>query len=282
MRNMEVMVGVDGSDAGTSALREAAGLAASLGWRLAVTTVVPPYGGNMSLLGLKRAQENLAAPFMDILEGALETARATGAEAVGILEEGRPYERLVDLATERGTELTVLGSGLGFMERLVSGNTIRRVVGYGYGDVLVVPQGTKVDFSRILNPVDGSAAGFTATDKALDLGRMFGGTVLALHVIEAETPVRQVPELMDGLACMGRECLGEVRARADAIGVNLQTITTEGLAPEVIARTAREREASMIVMSARGQGGLRRLLMGSVTSKVMKLAPCPVYITHHK
>ncbi len=281
MRKMEVMVGVDGSDAGMNALREAAGLAASLGWRLAVVSVVPPYGGNMNLLNLKRAQHNLAAPFQEILDRALETARAAGAEAVGILEEGKPYERLVDLAAARGTELTVLGSGLSFMERLVSGNTIRRVVGYGMGDVLVVPQGTHFDCRLILNPVDGSRAGFTATDKALDLGRMFGGTVLSLHVIEAETPVRDVPELMDGLACRGRECLAEVQARAEAIGVDLETMNTEGLAPEVIARTARERGASLVVMSARGEGGLRRLLMGSVTSKVMKLAPCPIYIAHN-
>lgn len=278
MRRMEIIVGADGSEAGRCALREAARIAVSLGWRLTVVAVVPPYEGNMHLLTMGRVRHDLAAPFRRTLEEAVAQAREAGAEVEGVLEEGRPWERLVDLGTARGAELTVLGGGHGFMDRLVTGNTVRRVVGYGSSDVLVVPADMRFDCGLILNPVDGSRAGFAAADKALDLGRMFGGGVLALHVVEAEGNVRALPELMADLADQGRRSLSEVRAMADALGVELETMTAEGLAPEVITRTARERGATLIVMSSHGNTGLRRLLMGGVTSKVVKLAPCPVYI----
>jgi len=278
MRKMEVVVGVDGSDAGRGALREAVRFATSLDWRLTIVAVVPPYEGNMHLLTMGRIMNDLVAPFRDILEQAEAEAAEAGADVHAVLEEGRPWERLVDLAAARGAQLTVLGGGNGFMDRLVTGNTVRRVVGYGQSDVLVVPAGMRFDCSRILNPVDGSPAGFDAADKALDLGRMFAGAVTALHVVEAERNVRAMPELMDDLAVRARACLDEVRARADAVGVPLETLSAEGLATEVITRVAKEREASLIVMSSHGQTGLRRLLMGGVTSKVVKLAPCPVYI----
>ncbi|MBU1004099.1 MAG: universal stress protein [Proteobacteria bacterium] len=97
--------------------------------------------------------------------------------------------------------------------------------------------------------------------------------------IKAERHVQVVTELMNDLTSRGHECLAEVRARAEALGVNLETMNTNGLAPEVITRVAKERGATLIVMSSHGQTGLRRLLMGGVTSKVIKLAPCPIYIS---
>jgi len=279
MRDMEIIVGVDGSEAGQSALREAVRFATALDWRLTIVSVVPPYEGNMHLLTMGRIIHDLKDPFRETLELAESEARLAGARVQAVLEEGRPWKRLVDLASAREAQLTVLGGGHGFMDRLITGNTVRRVVGYGSSDVLVVPAGMKFDCSRILNPVDGSNRGFNATDRALDLGRLFGGSVLALHVVEAERNVRAMPELMDDLNSKSRQCLEEVVARADAMGVELETLSAEGLAPAVITQVAKDQEASLIVMSSHGQTGLRRLLMGSVTSKVVKLSPCPVYIT---
>lgn len=279
MPKTEIMVGVDDSDAGQSALQEAVRIAVSLKWRLTIVSVVPPYEGNMHLLSLRHIHDNMVKPFRDGLEHAVTLARQAGVDAEGILEEGHPWERLVDLAAARGPELTVLGCNHGFMDRLVIDKTVRRVVGYGSSDVLVVPTGMRFECGLILNPVDGSRAAFVAADKALDLGRLFGGTVLSLHVIDVERHVRAVPELMSDLTSRGDEYLDEVRARAGALGVQLETMNAEGLAPEVITRVSKERGATLIVMSSHGQTGLRRLLMGGVTSKIVKLAPCPIYIT---
>jgi nucleotide-binding universal stress UspA family protein len=45
---------------------------------------------------------------------------------------------------------------------------------------------------------------------------------------------------------------------------------------EVIVETAKARKADLIVMATHGRGGLSHLLMGSVTEKVVRSAPCPV------
>ena len=49
-----------------------------------------------------------------------------------------------------------------------------------------------------------------------------------------------------------------------------------GSAAETIVRVAQERDADLIVMGTHGRTGLQHVLLGSVTEKVVRLAPCPV------
>lgn len=279
MRKLQIVVGVDGSDAGRCALREAVRIATSLEWRLTIVAVVPPYEGNMYVFTMGRVRDDLGAPFREILDAAVDEARSMGADVEGVLEHGRPWERLIDVACTKNAQLTVLGGGHNFMDRLVAGNTVRRVIGYGYGDMLVVPADMHFDCGVILTPVDGSVAGFDAADKALDLGRLFGGEVLALYVKEDDHD-RLGGEGADSME-NGYACLHEVDARAGALGVAVEPLYATGAPAEAIYRIATERGASLIVMSPHGHRGLRRLLMGGVISKVVKQAPCPVYITRH-
>ena len=47
---------------------------------------------------------------------------------------------------------------------------------------------------------------------------------------------------------------------------------------DIVIEVARERKASIIVMGSRGRTGLPHLLMGSVAEKVVRDAPCPVFM----
>jgi nucleotide-binding universal stress UspA family protein len=48
-------------------------------------------------------------------------------------------------------------------------------------------------------------------------------------------------------------------------------------APEIVI-VAEEIDAGLIVMGSRGQGGIRRALLGSVSESVVKHAHCPVLV----
>ena len=57
------------------------------------------------------------------------------------------------------------------------------------------------------------------------------------------------------------------------------TVATGDAAEELI-RISRERDAELLVVGSRGTGGFARLLLGSVSSKVMDHAACPVVVVH--
>ncbi|MGE5808350.1 MAG: universal stress protein, partial [Nitrospirota bacterium] len=72
--------------------------------------------------------------------------------------------------------------------------------------------------------------------------------------------------------------VADVKKQADAAGVRAETFVGEAEAYQAVNNLAREQKADMIVLGSHGRTGLRRLLMGSVTEKVIGYAPCPVLV----
>lgn len=69
-----------------------------------------------------------------------------------------------------------------------------------------------------------------------------------------------------------------VAEKARSRGLACQTRVGVGPAYRVIVDTATEWEAGLIVMGSHGRTGLKRLLMGSVTERVVGEVPCPVLV----
>jgi nucleotide-binding universal stress UspA family protein len=72
--------------------------------------------------------------------------------------------------------------------------------------------------------------------------------------------------------------LEESAARADAAGVDAETLVAKGRPVDEICRIARERSASMIVIGPEGWGPIMSLVLGSTTMGVLQDAPCPVVV----
>ena len=70
----------------------------------------------------------------------------------------------------------------------------------------------------------------------------------------------------------------EARGILDQAGIAYQFHITVGDPAEMIVRFATEKQYDLIVMGPRGRGGLKGLLLGSVTSKVMQLSQIPVLL----
>ena len=60
-------------------------------------------------------------------------------------------------------------------------------------------------------------------------------------------------------------------------GLKSETQVAVGSAHKEIVGVAKEKNASMIVMATHGRTGFSRALIGSVTEKVVRNAPCPVF-----
>ena len=139
--------------------------------------------------------------------------------------------------------------------------------------------------SRILHPTDFSPASRAAFAKAVQLAKKDRSELVIAHVLPPVlaasdgfsfvTP--QVYEQIEqGNRQHGKKQLDRLVAKARKAGVRARGLLLEGLVHERIVRTARAQHVDMIVIGTHGRTGLTRLVLGSVASRVLSHAKCPV------
>jgi nucleotide-binding universal stress UspA family protein len=272
-----ILVAVDGSQESLHALQESYKLAKS--W-VTVVAVAPFYEGDLRLVGVPAAARLIREPCDTALARAQELAEAAGAVIQPVCERGEPHERIIALAQKGSRDLIVMGAkGHSAIERLLVGTVTRRVIGHTDIDVLVVPLQGTVGWDRILLATDGSPDSEAATDRALTLARAYGSELLV--VAAADFPAGLRGETTEAGAQLLLHCRAEVdrvQELAEAARLRVRRFVREGPAFRVITDLAREEEVSLIIMGTRGRTGLKRLLLGSVTERVIGHAPCPVLV----
>ena len=136
----------------------------------------------------------------------------------------------------------------------------------------------------VLCPVDGSPCSELALRHAAEWCRRTGARLVVLSVRPiAPTPAlwlttaSALPAEAPDAAERAREALAEdVRGAVELAGVQVEV--AEGSIVGEILRVARERAADAIVMGTHGLSGVDRLVLGSVTEKVVRKASCPVLV----
>jgi universal stress protein A len=141
---------------------------------------------------------------------------------------------------------------------------------------------------RVLHASDFSPASTPAFRRAVEAAKAFHADLLIVHVLAA-LPVgvggEMTAETWDVLLTSQREVAEERLARlvkrARAAGVRVSGVVMDvGVTHEQIVRMARRRRCGLIVMGTHGRTGLTRALLGSVATRVIATAPCPVMTVH--
>ncbi|MGE5807742.1 MAG: universal stress protein, partial [Nitrospirota bacterium] len=105
----KILVAVDGSESSRNALHQAFRLAVDEKCWITVTSVVPPYEGEIEILGVKDIKAALRKPCDDALGEAQRLAEKERALIKTVCEEGEVHERIVDLAEAENCDVIVMG-----------------------------------------------------------------------------------------------------------------------------------------------------------------------------
>ena len=136
----------------------------------------------------------------------------------------------------------------------------------------------------ILHATDFSSASRPAFAKAVEMTKNVRGQLLLLHVLNPMLPMMSTQpiepptyaQLVQASRAWALRQLARAVTRAKEAGVRATSLLVEGPEAGTIARVARSRRAAMIVIGTHGRSGVERVLLGSVASRVVSLAPCPV------
>lgn len=139
-------------------------------------------------------------------------------------------------------------------------------------------------FRRILHPSDFSKASGPAFRRALALARENRAELRLVHVVmppafALEDSFMTAKTWRDITQAGRRDAERRLRplvARARRAGVRVRAAVLEGSAFQEIVREARRRRADLIVIGTHGRTGVARFFLGSVASRVLALAACPV------
>lgn len=140
-------------------------------------------------------------------------------------------------------------------------------------------------YDDILVPTDGSDGVQAAIEHAIELASMADATVHGLYVVDT-ADATAVPEgkwvtIAETLEEAGEQAVEEIEQQASEAGVTATGAVVKGKPHEEITSYATENEIDLIVMGTHGRSGLDRVLLGSVTDKVIRQADVPVLIKRY-
>lgn len=133
-------------------------------------------------------------------------------------------------------------------------------------------------YDNILLPTDGSENAERAVEQAIGLANGDDAILHVLYVVDVKHMVSEVAEnvMSKQLEQTGNTVVDDIAERADRVGVNVNSSVLSGTPSQEILTYAEEHEIDLIVMGTRGRTGFNRLLLGSVTEKVVRLSDAPV------
>jgi len=279
-RYRKILVAIDGSESSKHALRESFKFARDEKCSVTVVSVIPPYEGDLGATWVSNVKEAVKKPCQVALSEAEDMAKKEKVLIRTVCEEGEIYERIVDIADAENSDVIVMGSkGMSGLERTLVGSVTARVIGHSQRNVLVVPEGTSIGWKNILFATDGSKYSEAAANKVIDFAKSYGSALNVISVVDVtEEFIARAPGALDDLVKKAKSIVEDVKKRADSEGIKAEGMVKEGDAYKSIVDIAQKQKADAIIMGSHGRTGLKRLLMGSVTERVIGHAPCPILV----
>jgi nucleotide-binding universal stress UspA family protein len=263
----KLLLATDRSEYSEGAAREAINFAKTCSSRLTVLSVLetnPEY----ETIGSKFFEQEEKEALQN-LESIKARAEKYGVNCdTALLEGGGPANSIVDFAAEKKADMIIVGRrGRKGLAKLLIGEVASKVIGHAPCKVLVVPRAAVIGYKNILVATDGSAHGNAAVGEAISIAKRTGSKLIALSAMRDESEREEAAKhVMTAVELAQRE------------GISAEALTPLGRSFNTIVETAGGRGVDLIVMGNYGKTGVKKLLMGSATEKVIGSAGCAVLV----
>ena len=280
-----VIVGVDGSQRSVEALALADLLGPALG-RPVVIAYVHPYGKLSSLL----SEGEYEALIREVAESTFDQIRehlpSVPERRMQLVSDESPAAGLHTLAEREAAALIVIGSShRSNIGRILVGGTGERLLSGASAPVAVAPAGYTAPGRGIQTlgcGFDGSQESQRALAWTTELARAASARLRVLSVYEPTLPASLA--VGGGLATasindvLRRECHQELEQAVAALDPDIDASEKllEGGARELLTRESGELD--LLVVGSRGYGPLRAVLLGSVSSALVRSAQSPLVV----
>jgi nucleotide-binding universal stress UspA family protein len=142
-------------------------------------------------------------------------------------------------------------------------------------------------YKKILVPLDGSELAECVLDHVKVLVKEgSAGEVTLLNVVKVDAPWAElygknfdINAMREAYFASARKYLAKIESRLNSEGIKVKTESLEANSPAYkITEYAQENGMELIIMGTHGYTGLKKLIMGSVTSGVLNYSTVPVLL----
>ena len=293
----KILLATDGSEDSELAARTALELSKRLDSEVHVIHVAPEYPYVHAYYDLRHQAEEERLRREDqrkLDEYVDDVQKAGGTIAESYLRVGDAAKEIVELAEELGVGLVILGGqGHGRIRRALMGSVSTSVLRHAHCSILIVrghggsEQERESLVGKVLVAMDGSEGASAAARAAMEIAKATGSEV---HVAYAMQEERYRPHLgpemwerwEEGFEHAKRSARSWVEEQANGMrGEGTKTVESHlllGRPDAAIVWLAEELGAGLLLVGSRGLGGIRRVLIGSVSDSVVRHAHCSVMV----
>ena len=263
----KLLVATDGSVFSENAIREAINLAKRCSSKLIAVSIVKTNPEFEDLV--PQVFEKAEKEMREHLESTKSRASKEGIECEIVVHRGEePFQDIVNDAARNQVDMIIMGThGRTGLKRLMMGSVTAKVIGHAPCNILVVPLHAKVECRNILIATDGSRYSDAAASKAIGIAKRCGGSLIVISIALSDKEII-LPE-DDEEMMLAKDNVKKIVELAEKEGIKPEGLTAIGKPYEAIVQTAKQKHADLIVVGSHGITGLDRLLMGSVTERVI-------------
>jgi nucleotide-binding universal stress UspA family protein len=183
-------------------------------------------------------------------------------------------------------DLVILGThGHTSIEHFLLGSVAEKVIKYAPCPVITLRPNIQLMRAprRILIPYDFSEYAKKSFQYAVNLAKKFKSVLDLLYVVDIDVHpalyawgMRSVLQIIPDIEKKAKSDFKKIIKEANANDIKINTFFKEGKPHREIIKFARDKGHDLIIMATHALSGIDRLLLGSVTEKVIRSAPCAV------
>ena len=291
-RYQNILVPLDGSELAERAIAPAVTIANAMAAEVILLSVVTPLPPRIDPYSQALRKEiDAAKPYLELARAQFLPVAVAGRVAVIVGTE--IDQSIINFGEQNKVDLIVMSSQGRFgPSRWLYGSVAEKVLRGASCDTAIIR--AQVDIGsfacrRILVPLDGSPSAEQALEPAIEMAGSLSAELVLLYV--ATIPLDRgetvsSPNFYE-LQATNKEAqansyLRQVKERVSNDCQQIKTITAFGRPSATIIGHAKKLDVDLIVMSSRGQSGIRRRLYGSVTEKVLCGAACTIWVVREQ
>lgn len=270
-----ILVATDFSKKSESVIENAIDMAKAFGSEIALTYIIP---GDV---GSKKAKDLLYGFAEKQLKSLNESIEKRGVATLNpILEVGDFSEKIIESSEKLDVNILFAGAGekLGDNIPLLGSNAVK-IIKKSNKPVFIVKNDSPLNINKILCPIDFSLESKRALKNAITLAHKFNAEIIILNVYDLSDlfPIRNKIKMDEHLEYLQKNCeneLNEFLKDFTYTGLNVTKEIKQGKPATEILKAIKRHEIDLLIMGTTGKSGINKILLGSVTEKVIKESTC--------